>query len=107
MNSGKILVVRDCWAKVEPFLPGSPQQVMRYIKHKLEEDIQDRAAKYLNRAGGPQEARAMAERLTPWKVPTDHKTGAETTSEMELRRLADKTGDAVLPLVLDYREISK
>lgn len=107
LNSGKILVVRECWAKVEPFLPGSPQQVMRYIKHKLEEDIQDRMAKYLNRAGGQQEARAMAERLTPWKVPTDHKTGQETTSEMELRRLADKTQDQVLPLVLDYREISK
>ncbi len=110
-NTGKILTRALLWAKVEPFVPGSPQQVMGYVKHKREADIHDRAEKILSTPRGgklePTEAVVMAGRQTPWIIPLDYKSGKETTSEAELRRLAAKTGDPLLPLVLDYREIQK
>lgn len=76
-NTGKITTTRHLWAKVEPFLPGSPQQVMAYLKHQN------------------------------YEIPRNYKTNAETTGEVELERLGRKTKDPVIPLILSYREISK
>lgn len=106
-NTGKILVESSLWAKVEPFLPGSWQQVLKYIKHQRDEDITARIFKLVSKGVSPENAYAQAERQTQWIVPQDYKTGRETTGEAELRRLANKTSDQVLPLVLDYREIAK
>lgn len=98
-NTGKRVDSVTRLARLQPFLPNGGDQVMRYIKFKREEDIQARISK----------GRTLdqAERLTEWKIPTDHKTGKETTAEAGIRRLAQKTNDNVLPLVLNYREISK
>lgn len=88
-NTGKVQVQRTLWAKIEPFLPGSWQQVLKYIKWNVERE------------------KATGARKLYWSVPLDYKSGRETTGEAELRRLAAKTKDLLLPRVLDYREIAK
>lgn len=107
-NTGKLQVQSLLWGKMKPFLPGSWQQVLNYIKYQRNKDIDQRAAK---KGWKSQEeltlALATAARLTHWEVPTDYKSGKESTGEAGLRRLAAKTGDLVLPLVLANREIGK
>lgn len=116
-NSGKVLTRTLLWAKVEPFMPGSPQQVMGYLKRKMDQDIRDRIEKLKLKPGfqshwmtleeADKHAAIQAAQQSPWYVPTDYKSGKDTTGEAELRRLAAKTGDLLLPLVLDFREIQK
>ncbi len=114
-NTGKIQdsVVR--WVETLEFLPGSWQQVLAYIKHKRAEDLERRTEQRMkqilqmssNRENDRVAARKWAEEKTSWIIPTDYKSNRETTSEPELRRLAQKTGDPVLPKVLEYREVQK
>jgi len=98
MNSGKRVESVLRWCRVEPFLPGSWQQVLRYMKWRREEDLSLRSAKR-----DPQ----WAEHTTPWVLPLDYKTGKPTTAADELRRLAKKTNDLLLPLIVEYKEIEK
>lgn len=107
-NTGKRLWRGTRWAQVQPFLPGSWQQVLRYVKFKRDEDIQALRTKWLTRHPLDMPyAMKYAEDHTTWKIPTEYKSGRETTEESGLRRLAAKTGDDVLPLVLEYREVAK
>jgi uracil-DNA glycosylase family 4 len=107
-NSGRVAHRVSRWVRLEEFKPGSWQQVLRYIEWRRDRDIEARAKKYLDKHPGEFEAAARdAENRTEWLVPMDHKTGKPTTGEAELRRLAKKTGDLLLPLVLDHREIDK
>ena len=66
------------WARLLPFLPGSSEQVKRYI-----------------RARG-------------WEVPRDLKDpDKESTAELGLQKLIKQTRDPALRLILDYREVAK
>ncbi|MDE2098745.1 MAG: hypothetical protein KGL39_15935 [Patescibacteria group bacterium] len=65
------------WCKVQPFLPNSSQQILRYIKA----------------AGHP--------------IPRNFKTLEETTEAEELRRLGAKTGDPIYTKILAYRKAAK
>ncbi len=119
-NTGKIQdsVVR--WVETLEFLPGSWQQVLAYVKYKRSEDLQilqDKRLKpfreegFISASGDALMdmlvAKKWAEEHTKWIIPTDYKSNRETTSEPELRRLAQRTGDPVLPKVLEYREVQK
>jgi len=107
-NSGKLRRTELLWAKVEPFLPGSWQQKLRYIEFKREEDLLARAKKYLlKHPGEPEAARFDAEHRTEWVIPLDYKTRQPTTAADELVRLGKRTGDPLLPLVVEYAEVSK
>ena len=98
MNSGKRMESVTRWCRVEPFLPGSWQQVLRYMKWRREEDLALRTAK---------RDVYWASNTTPWVLPLDYKTGKPTTAADELRRLAKRTADALLPLIVEYKEIEK
>jgi hypothetical protein len=106
-NTGKRTERVTRWCKLEPFLPGSWQQKLRYIGWKLAQDIETRAKKWIDKGFQPERARAKAEGLTEWYVPFDHKTGKPTTEADELARLAKKTGDALLPKCLEFTEIQR
>lgn len=110
-NTGKVISTRTRWAQVLEFLPGSWQQVLRYVKHRRHEDVNRLFNKRLLVPRGFdatwEEAKEWAEAHTTWVVPRDYKTGRETTAEPELRRLAAKTGDPLLPKVLVWREVDK
>lgn len=107
-NSGKVEAREKRFAKVLPFLPGSWQQVLRYLEHMRAQDIQERMASYSAKHPGLESlARAHAEDKTAWKIPIDHKTGRPTTAEGELKRLGAKTEDPLIPKILDFREIDK
>jgi uracil-DNA glycosylase family 4 len=106
-NTGKVVSRVLRWCRLEEFKPGSWQQVLRYIEWKLAQDIEARARKLIDKGSAPESARALAEQRTEWYIPADHKTGKPTTGEDELRRLAKKTGDLLLPKILEHREIDK
>jgi hypothetical protein len=120
-NSGKRIESVVRWCRVEPFNPGSPQQVMRYIEWKRDEDIEKRARAWMKRKGSftseelesdydaicEEAAVADAENRTNWTIPTDYKTRRPTTAADELGRLAKRTGDPLLPLVIEYKEVEK
>ncbi len=107
-NTGKVLASVTRWARVEPFLPGSWQQVLRYIEYMRDRDVAERSAQYIERHPTMASlAPAWAREKSPWKVPVDHKTGKPTTAEAELARLAKRTEDKLLPMVLEHREIAK
>jgi uracil-DNA glycosylase family 4 len=61
----------------KPFLPGSKDQILDYIKFR------------------------------GYKVPTKFKTGDETTEKEELQRLSVKTKDPLFAQILEYRELDK
>jgi len=107
-NTGKVTRRVKRWARVEDFLPGSWQQVLRYIEHMRDKDVAERAAAYCERHPTMASlAPSWAREKSPWKVPLDHKTGKPTTAEAELARLAKRTEDLLLPKILEHREIAK
>jgi uracil-DNA glycosylase family 4 len=73
------------WARVLPFNPSSPDQVKDYIRWM---------AKKWPKKGY----------RVPKKIDDDSK---ETTAKDELKRLAKKTKDPVLPMVVDFKEYDK
>lgn len=72
------------WARLQPFTPNGGEQTLRYIRYQIERD-----------------SRGV------WYVPTDYKTGKDTTGQAELERLAKKTGDKLIPKILECREVGK
>lgn len=105
-NTGKIRSTFTRWARIEEFKPGSWQQVLRYIEYQRDLDVRSRAEAYVIKHPTMSSlALPWAREKSPWKVPVDHKTGRPTTAEAELRRLASKTEDTLLPKVLEHREI--
>lgn len=106
MNTGKVRSTFTRWARIEEFKPGSWQQVLRYIEYQRDRDVRARAEAYVIKHPTMSSlALPWAREKSPWKVPVDHKTGRPTTAEAELRRLASKTEDTLLPKVLEHREI--
>lgn len=99
------------WCRVQPFLPNSYQQILKYIKYKREEDIQGRMGRYraARQYAGMAEAalKSMAERTAIWKVPMKFREEKETTEKKELLRLGAKTGDKFFGLVVEFREYKK
>lgn len=97
------------WCKVLEFNPGSSDQVKDYLYWSREKNIKERVEKLALKA--PQAhldvLRATAESRCEWVIPKDHKTKKDTTGADELRRLAKKVGDPLLPLVIEYKEIQK
>lgn len=65
------------WCKQQPFNLGSWQQVIEYMRFKKH------------------------------PVPKKQRTGADTTEDTELQKLAKKTRDPMYPLILVYREMDK
>ncbi len=95
------------WAKLLPFLPNGHDQVMRYLKHQRSADVSRREETLLKKGVLPHLAHELALKQSKWEIPTDYKTEKESTGEEGLRRLQKTTGDPVIPLVLDYREVGK
>lgn len=89
-NTGKVTETVERWARLEPFLPGSWQQMARYIRFRRDE-----------------EADSIPESKRRWYMPVSHKTGQDTTEEPELRRLQSKVQDPVLAIRLEFQEVSK
>lgn len=104
-NTGKRVESVERWCRLEPFLPGSWQQVLRYLEYQRGEDIRAWHEKAL--AKGHPEARKWAMTRTDWKIPIDHKTGKPSTAEAGLTRLNAKVADSLIALILEYREIDK
>jgi len=72
------LVGVERWARIEPFLPTSPDQVKAYLKHQH------------------------------YRIPVDRKTKRPTANEEALEELLRKNpSDPVLPLILDARRYTK
>lgn len=99
------------WCRLQPFLPNSSQQILRYIKWRLQEDIEIRVRgyqaqpRYQGHTLGQLEE--MAARNTKWKVPKKFREDKETTSKVELVRLGRATGDLLFEKVIQYREYVK
>lgn len=99
------------WCRIQPFLPNSSQQILKYIRWRREEEVQAKIATYRGSsrwASWPERAlREMAERNALYKVPTKFKEGTETTEKKELERLGARTGDRFFSLVVEHREYGK
>jgi uracil-DNA glycosylase family 4 len=99
------------WVRIQPFLPNSGQQILRFIKHRRELEIQEKIEAYKKSsryASLPESAmRAMAERNCIWKVPKEFKTDKETTAKKELERLGTTTKDPFFGMVIEHREYGK
>jgi uracil-DNA glycosylase family 4 len=95
------------WARMLPFLPGSWQQVLKYMEFRRDEDVARIYAKAIERGVDPARVGAYASDRSEWKIPRDRQTGRPTTAEAELRRLAKRTSDLLLPKVLEHREVDK
>lgn len=103
------------WARLQPFLPNGHDQVIRYLKLRQEQDVLARMKARAQQMGKSWEAlakydtnlRQWATVNSPWVIPINHKTSQETTQEEGLRKLAKNTGDPLIPLVLEYREVGK
>jgi uracil-DNA glycosylase family 4 len=99
------------WCRIQPFLPNSSQQILRYIKWRREEEVQAKIATYRGNsrwANWPDRAlREMAERNAVYKVPKVWREDKETTAKKELERLGAKTGDRFFSLVVEHREYGK
>jgi uracil-DNA glycosylase family 4 len=113
-NTGKVTSSVVRWCVIQPFLPGSWQQVLRYMEWAKKHDIQARLAKYLQKRGAslPTTGLSMEEHArivqgSSWKIPVDHKTGKPTTAADELVRLGKRTDDPLLPLIVEYKEVEK
>lgn len=66
------------WARVDPFLPGSPKHILKYLRFK------------------------------GYKVPKNKKTKRDSTDEDGLERIIhDHPDDLVLPMVLELRRLQK
>jgi uracil-DNA glycosylase family 4 len=90
------------WCRLRPFSAGSPQQIIRYIIYKQEEEIQRRLAKG--------QKRADAERLTKYKVPkvrNKQKELKDNTGSKELESLYKATGDEVFRLIIEIKKLKK
>lgn len=79
------------WSRLEEFNPNSSQQMLRYLHHKVKEEIE---------AGVPKTKRV-------WKVPIKFGTSDETTGKKEIDRLAKITKDPLLLQSLLIRETKK
>jgi hypothetical protein len=99
------------WCRLQPFLPNSSQQILRWIKWQREQDCDSRVAGYRAQtryaALPTKDLRAMAERNTLWRVPKEFKTDRETTAKKELDRLGRATGSAFFAKIIQHREYGK
>jgi DNA polymerase I-like protein with 3'-5' exonuclease and polymerase domains len=86
LNTTKILeLTEERWVKLLPWSP-SPKNLITYIKYMARTQPHPRNRLYV--------------------TPVSFKTGKETTDQLELARLAKKTGDLLLLITQDYREYS-
>jgi len=106
-GTGKVKITEQRWSRLAPFLPNGSAQVLRYIRFKFAEESQQLNQKFLENPPAKTTMEEFVERRRKWIVPTDYKTGAETSGEAELRRLASRTADPVLPMILEFREVAK
>lgn len=99
------------WARLQPFLPGSSQQILRWIKYMRAQDIQERVEGYRSQTRyamlSEQALTDMAERNSLWKIPTEFKTGRETSEKKALDRLAKATKHILPPKIIEHREFGK
>ena len=99
------------WCRLQPFLPNSTKQILKWIKWRRERDIQGKISAYRTQARYVHQPladlRGMAERTTAWKVPKTLRDDKETTAKVELERLAKRTGDDFLLKIIEHREYGK
>jgi uracil-DNA glycosylase family 4 len=88
------------WARMQPFLPNSSQQILAYIKWKRQQEIDYRMTV-------KKQPRAMAERNALYVVPKKFREDKETTEKKELIRLGYKTKDPFFDKVIEHREYGK
>lgn len=90
------------WCRLKPFSVGSPQQKIRYIEFKREEEIAGRMGK-----GQPRE---KAERLALYKVPkvrNKQKDLKDNTGAKEIEKLFKGTGDPVFGHFVEIGKLKK
>lgn len=87
------------WCELIPFNPNSSDQVIRYIRHKREEEVKN----YVARG----HSRDKAEERCKYKVPRNRKEQRDTTDKKELLALAKRTGDPLFGATVQVREFGK
>lgn len=90
------------WCRIKPFSVGSPQQKIKYITFRRNEEIHKRLAKGQDRA--------TAERLTKHKVPqvrNKQKDMKDNTGAKELEKLFKATDDPVYSHLVEIGKLKK
>lgn len=90
------------WCRLVPFSVGSPQQKIKYIEFKREEEILERMRKGQNRG--------MADRLAKYKVPkvrNKQKELKENAGAKELEKLFKSTEDPVFGFFVEIGKLKK
>jgi DNA polymerase I-like protein with 3'-5' exonuclease and polymerase domains len=96
-NGSPVIVER--WCKLAPFNPNSGSQILDCIRDRRDEEIEKLVA-----SG---RTREWAVAHVKHRVPTNRKTGADTSSKLELVKLAKATGDPFYTKVIELREVEK
>ena len=90
------------WCRIKPFSVGSPEQKIRYIQFRRDEEVAARLKK-----GQPKET---AERLAKHKVPkvkNKSKELKDNTGAKELEKLFKATGDPVYQYLVEIGKLKK
>jgi uracil-DNA glycosylase family 4 len=107
----RVMVQVIRWARLQPFLPNSPQQIQAYIQYRRDEEIREKVVGYRKqkRYENAQEKYLveMAARNAVYRIPIDRKTRRPTTAKKELDRLGKVTKDPFFRRCVDYREFVK
>ncbi len=93
----RTIVERFC--RLKAFNPNSSAQILAYIRHRRDEEIEAMVANG--------RTREWAEEHANHRAPTDRKSGADTSAKLELVKLAKATGDPLYSKVIELREIGK
>jgi len=96
-NLDRVTGYEKRWAQLEAFNPNSSQQLLGYIEFRHKDEVASL---------GSNPSRNALKNIK-WRVPVDYKTKKPTTAKKELDRLTEKTGDSVLKLVVESRELTK
>lgn len=85
------------WCQLKPFNTNSSDQMLEYIQWQVDNEIVNL---------GPEPSKTALKGCR-WRIPTDYKTKKPTTAKKELDRLQERTGDSVLKLAIEIRELKK
>jgi len=85
------------WCLLKPFNTNSSDQMLEYIQWRVNNEIVEL---------GPEPSKTALKKCK-WYVPTDYKSKKPTTGKKELDRLQERTGDQILKLTIEIRELKK
>ena len=95
------------WAELEDFNPNSSPQLLAYIQHKRDQEIQNYAIAKGHRYDNLMEAEAAGAKKATYRIPVTFKDKRPTTGKKELDRLIERTHDPVLSKCIEVKEMTK